>query len=85
MTHLIDKSALVAKIERRIRVLQDHPMENHKTICHLDSLKQSLDTLEVKEIDDKPDCMIFPRPVECYSTCKGCPYSVTNNKAQKGE
>jgi hypothetical protein len=26
-------------------------MENHKTICHLDSLKQSINSLEVKEVD----------------------------------
>lgn len=48
---LIDKDALVEEIERRIKILQKNPYENHKTICHLDSLKQSLDTLEVKVVD----------------------------------
>ncbi len=50
MEQYIPKSALVAKIERMIKVLQNNPYENHKTICHLDSLKQSLYTLEVKDI-----------------------------------
>lgn len=48
---LIEKDALLAEIDRRIKVLQKNPYENHKTICHLDSLKQSIDTLEVKEVD----------------------------------
>ena len=48
---LIDKDALVAEIEKRIKVLQENPYENHKTICHLDSLKQSINSLEVKEVD----------------------------------
>ena len=48
---LIEKDALLAEIDRRIKVLQKNPYENHKTICHLDSLKQSIDTLEVKEMD----------------------------------
>ena len=51
MTHLIDKEALLAEIDRRIKILQNNPYENHKTICHLDSLKQSCNTLEVKEVD----------------------------------
>lgn len=49
MDQYIKKSTLAAEIERRIKVLQNHPMENHKTICHLDSLKQSLNTLEMKD------------------------------------
>jgi hypothetical protein len=48
---LIYKDALVTEIDRRIKVLQNNPYENHKTICHLDSLKQSINTLEVKEVD----------------------------------
>lgn len=51
MAQYTDKSNLVAEIDRRIKVLQKNPYENHKTICHLDSLKQSLDIFEVKEID----------------------------------
>lgn len=50
---LIEKDALMVEIDRRIKVLQKNPYENHKTICHLDSLKQSIDTLEVKEMDLK--------------------------------
>ena len=37
-----------------------------------------IDTLEVKEVDDRPECRIFPRPIECSSTCKEC--SFANNK-----
>ncbi len=48
---LIDKDAVLAKIDKRIKVLQKHPMENHKTICHLDSVKQSVNSLEVKEVN----------------------------------
>lgn len=51
MEQYIPKAAVVAEIERRIKILQNFPMENHKTICHLDSLKQALNTLEVKEVD----------------------------------
>ena len=47
----IPLDAIVAEIDRRISILQKHPMENHKTICHLDSLKQSINSLEVKEVD----------------------------------
>lgn len=51
MAQYIPKELLLAKIDRRIKVLQKNPYENHKTICHLDSLKQSISTLEVKEVD----------------------------------
>ena len=51
MTQYIPKSAVVAEIDRRISILQKHPMENHKTICHLDSLKQSINSLEMKEVE----------------------------------
>lgn len=51
MAQYIEKSALLAEIDERIKVLQRHPHENHKTICHLDNLKQNLNTLEVKEVD----------------------------------
>ncbi len=56
MEQYIKKSVLVAEIERRISILQENPCENHKTICHLDSLKQSIDTLEVKEVDLEEAC-----------------------------
>jgi len=52
MEQYIPKSALVAEIERRIKVLQNHPKENHKTICHLDAVKQFLATLEVKDANE---------------------------------
>lgn len=48
MAQYIPKNALVSEIDRRIKILQNNPYENHKTICHLDSLKQFIDTLEVK-------------------------------------
>ena len=48
---LIPLDAVLAKIDKKIKVLQKHPMEDYKTICHLDSLKQSINTLEVKEVD----------------------------------
>lgn len=51
MAQYIDKSAFVAEIDKRIKTLLKNPHENHKTICHLDSLKQNLNTLEVKEVD----------------------------------
>ena len=56
---LIDKDALLAEIDRRIKVLQKNPYENHKTICHLDSLKQSIDSLEVKEVDLEKECFKY--------------------------
>lgn len=51
MEQYIPKSALVAEIDKRIKVLQNHTKENHKTICHLDAVKQFLNTLEMKEVD----------------------------------
>jgi len=51
MEQYIQKSVLLTEIDERIKVLQKNPHENHKTICHLDSLKQNLNTLEVKEVD----------------------------------
>ena len=48
---LIDKDALIENINRRIKVLRNKPYENYKTICHLDSLKQSINTLEMKDVD----------------------------------
>lgn len=51
MARYINKDDIAAEIDRRIKVLQNHPKENHKTICHLDAVKQFLDTLEVKGVD----------------------------------
>lgn len=53
MEQYLLKSAIEAEIDKRIKVLQEHSYENHKTICHLDSLKQSLSTLKVKEVEDE--------------------------------
>lgn len=64
---LIDKDVLVAEIERRIKVLQKNLYENHKTICHLASLKQSLDTLEVKEVDLEKELVDYHN--ENFSPC----------------
>ena len=53
MTHLIDRDALVAEIDRLENKLYYEP-ENFKDVgakMALDSLKSSLDTLEVKEVD----------------------------------
>ena len=67
---LIPKDAVLAEIDKRIKVLQKHPMENHKTICHLDSVKQSVNSLEVTEV-----AKITQHDIKIY----------INNKAQKGE
>jgi len=52
MEKYIPLDAVVAEIERRIKIFQKNPYENHKAICHLDSLKQFLNTLEVKEVQE---------------------------------
>ena len=85
---LIDKDVLVAEIERRIKVLQKNLYENHKTICHLASLKQSLDTLEVKEVDlekeiDKIDDAIPGKREDIEYIAKH--FFELGIKAQKGE
>ena len=89
---LIDKDTLVAEIKARIdgiEVSQKAGLikkrDADKKISLLKSVLSLIESLEVKEIDNEPDCKILPRPVECYSTCKECPWSATNNKAQKGE
>ena len=56
--------------------------EIEQRIKELKEVLLIIDTLEVKEVDDEPECKIFPRPVECYSTCKDCSLAI-NNKAQK--
>lgn len=68
MEQYIDKDVLVAEIDRRIKILQKNPYENHKTICHLDSLKQSIDTFEVKEIDLEKE--IKEQSDKYYSQCE---------------
>ena len=87
---LIDKSALVAEIEKLMnRYDSEYDKDSTEVkaakgnVCH--EILCTIDTLEVKEVEDEPECKIFPRPVECYSTCKECPWLATNNKAQKGE
>ena len=67
MEQYIKKSALLAEIDERIKVLQRHPHDNHKTICHLDSLKQYLNTLEVKEVQEyeQPDYSCFETTYKC--------------------
>ena len=83
---LIDKDALVAELERRINFHKERGNQHDSSICDvLYGLSHHIDTLEVKEVDDEPGCKIFPRPIECYSNCKECPFLATNNKAQKGE
>ena len=77
MSQYIPKDVVVAIIKHHIKE------ETHSYFCKC--LLSEIDTIEVKELDDEPECKIFPRPAECYSTCKGCPYAVTNNKVQKGE
>ena len=87
---LINKDALVAKLRRRIQESIDaggatsgvYLSERMKEDSYILSF---LDTIEVKEVDNKPECKIFPRPIECYSTCKECPWLATDNKAQKGK
>ena len=91
---LIDKDALVAEITQKIKVLEafiknfdgisDKVEKAKNKIEALGDVLLFIDTLEVKEVDYAPECMIFPRPIECYSTCKECPWLATN-KAQKGE
>ena len=76
---LIDKDALVAEIERRIKEYQSTGDDYwFPVIENLKSILSLLNTLEVKKVDDEPGCKIFPRPIECYSTCKECPFA--NNK-----
>ena len=47
---MINKEELINEIDKRIKVLQKSPKENHKTICHLDSLKQFI----LKTEEEKP-------------------------------
>ena len=63
MKQYIDKDILVAEIDRRIKVLQNHPKENHKTICHLDSVKQFLNTFEVKNVDLESEITLWANAI----------------------
>jgi hypothetical protein len=54
MAHLIDKSAVVAEIERRIKFFtEESGNSNSDIVIALFGLKSFLDTLEVKEVDLK--------------------------------
>lgn len=56
MAHLIDKDALVAEIERRMKCYDRHGCEpNDGKWVELISIKHFLDTLEVKEVDLKKE------------------------------
>jgi len=78
---LINKDALVAEIEKiRAKWFGVNNDFAHGQKGALTDVLSLINTLEVKEVDDEPECRIFPRPIECYSTCKECPF-----KAQKGE
>ena len=56
---LIDKSALVAEIERRLKALYKDRDFNYLQIKELEALLSSLDTLEVKEVDLKKEYKEF--------------------------
>ena len=101
MTHLIDKSTLVAEIERRQGVLDlDNPL-GRGGMVELECLKNSLDTLEVKEVDINEEAKRkWDSFSLCYDELRGCdvvvwPYWVYKQvckyffelgiKAQKGE
>lgn len=92
MTHYIDKSALVAEIERRIK-------EHHSgyLVCLKDIL-QFIDTLEVKDVDLEEKATqlsqkyfpdeenIWARPnIEAHKCKSACIEMVEWLKAQKGE
>lgn len=49
---LIDKSAVVAEIERRLKALYKDRDFNYLQIKELEALLSSLDTLEVKEVKE---------------------------------
>lgn len=51
MTQYIDKSAVVAEINRRLDVLSKDRDFNYPQIKELEALLSSLDALEVKEVD----------------------------------
>lgn len=94
MARYIELDALVAKMERkknlREEIALDLRNQEYKDYFQgkAEAYKETidlLDTLEVREVDDEPECKIFPRPIECYSNCKECPWLATNNKAQKEE
>lgn len=89
MAKYINKDCVVAEIEKLIDKGKYHEeydcayRDGNNSALY--ALKEKIDTLEVKEVGDEPECKIIPRPIECDSTCKECPWLATNNKAQKGE
>ena len=52
MAQYIDKDALVAEIERRLKILNKDRDFKYPQIKELEALLSSLDTLEVKEVDE---------------------------------
>ena len=51
MTHLIDKDAAVAEIERTQKVLNLDDLGGRSVMAWCEGFKRFLDTLEVKEVD----------------------------------
>lgn len=56
MKQYIDKSAVVAEIERRVRSLNMDRDFNYLQIKELEALLSSLDTLETKEVNLEKEC-----------------------------
>lgn len=94
MAQYINKDALVAEIESEIKKLHSNleicKTENDSKTMNLfigcfSRVLSLIDTQEVKEISNEDECIIVPKPVDCYSTCKECPWSTNNIKKQRGE
>ena len=100
MAHLIDKSALVAEIERRVKSLNKDRDFNYLQIKELEALLSFLDTFEMKEVDLEREqrmkecpyrqvgCTIYKDKVlECRGACSWVvDYpKLKQLKAQKGE
>lgn len=101
MTQYIDKSALVAEIERRIDLLRTnesgvfHTFASEMIIIEYENMLSFLDTLEVKEIDLDALGVLAEHLIACDAHLVTPKYTdkelnlleewAVNNKAQKGE
>ena len=95
MEHLIDKSALVAEIERLRKNQRLNDRHGQGVLDGLHAIERFINTLEVKEVDLEKEAERFVQTKE-FAECESRPVMVlakhffelgmqVSNKAQKGE
>ena len=84
-----DKEIIRKEIERRKSLLgDDRYLSDYEKGCRFgreDVFDELLAFIEDMPEEQKSECMIVPKPLECNSSCKECPYSTksVSNKLEE--